>query len=253
MNNQDVYESPSVKRALDGQANIDVISAFKRGNELTKTSFGVFTLAGAIVFTAVIAMVFVLLSLFDIPIEQFAEADPTKRAMMDILLVLVMSPLMAGLMMMGIKRARLKSIEVFDLFDWFSIAIVLALGSLITSILIQLSMSIFILIGVYLGIATTFTLPLIADKKLTAVSAIILSVRVVNKYLLQFILFFVLSMLLFFAAAFTFGIGLIWALPLYFNTKGVLFEELFGHAEVLTPQEASPSHVDNSTTSTFDA
>ncbi len=253
MNNPDVYESESVKRALEGKANIDIMSAFKQGNELTKNSFGVFTLAGAIVFTVVIATVFVLLSFFGIPLEEFNNADPTKRAIMDILLVLIMSPLMAGLMMMGINRARQNSIQVFDLFNWFSIAIVLALGSLITSIMIQLSMSIFILIGVYLGIATTFTLPLIADKRLTAVSAIILSVRVVNKYLLQFVLFFVLSMLLFFAAAFTLGLGLIWALPLYFNTKGILFEELFGHAENVPQTHDESNSVDNGTTSTFDA
>lgn len=228
-NNDNVYESAAVRRSLAGESNINAIEAFKQANELTRSSFSTFTLAGMLVLTVIIASIAALSQILGFELTEFNELDATRSAIVDITLVLILSPLMAGLMMMGIAKARNESIVIGDLFKWISLTVVLALGSLLTSILFQLGMVMLILPGIYIGIATTFTLPLIADKRLTAVSALILSVRVVNVYFIQFLLFFVISIGLFLFSAFTFGLALIWIFPLYLNAKGILYNQLFGN------------------------
>ncbi|WP_100657295.1 hypothetical protein [Alteromonas flava] len=225
---QDIYQSSRVQKALAGELSIDSLAIFRQANELTKSNFSTFALAGLIVVSILFGVVFLLLAVMEVPLENFMAMTQTQSAIVDIVLILVISPLMAGLMMMGINAARQRRVETSDLFSWLSITIVLALGSLIASIMVQIGMVLFVLPGIYLGIVTTFTLPLIADKKLTAISAIMLSVRVCSKYLIQMALFFIISVALFVFAMFTFGIALIWVFPLYFNAKGILYDELFG-------------------------
>lgn len=225
---QAIYESAYVKRALNGEANINALDAFKRAHELTKSSFSVMAAASAIVLIIVMLVLMMSFHFLGVPISDYQNVAATQRAVIDIVLVLVLSPLMAGLLMMGISRARGETPQVLHLFKWVRIAIVLALGSLIASILMQIGISLFILPGLYIAIATTFTLSLIADKQLTALSAIVLSVRVVNRYLGQFIVFFLISFALFMLIGLTLFFAGIWLLPLYFNAKGVLYVELFG-------------------------
>ena len=240
-NNNDVYASEAVKRALAGNVDINALEALKRANELTRSSYSTFTLAGMLVLTVIILSIVILSQLLGFELSEFNQLDATRSAIVDITLVLILSPLMAGLMMMGIAKARNKTVQIGDLFKWISITVVLALGSLLSSILFQLGLALLIVPGIYIGIASTFTLPLIADKQLTAVSALILSIRVVNVYFMQFLIFFLISMALFLFAAFTFGLALIWILPLYLNAKGVLYNQLFGDDEPETN-----SDVDNS-------
>lgn len=237
---QAIYESPSVKRALNGESNINAIDAFKRAHELTKSSFSVMAAASAIVLIIVMLVLMTALHLLNVPIAEYQNVGATQRAVIDIVMVLVLSPLMAGLLMMGINKARGHSPQVMDLFKWLKIAIILALGSLIASILMQIGISLFILPGLYIAIATTFTLTLIADKQLTAISAIILSVRVVNKYLSQFIIFFLISMALFVVIGLTLFLAGLWLMPLYFNAKGILYEELFGDENRSKVEENHP-------------
>ncbi|WP_100641343.1 stress protein [Alteromonas facilis] len=233
-----------IAKALAGEVELDAVEAFKQANELTKGNFSTFILSGFIVAATVIVTIFMLLQILGVPIEQYNDMNATQSAIVDVTLVLLISPLMAGLMMMGVKSARQKNVKVGDLFNWVSITVVLALGSLIASILVQIGMMLFIIPGIYFGIATTFTLPLIADKKLTAISALILSVRVTTKYFLQIFIFFIISIVLFMFAAFTFGIALIWVLPLYFNAKGILYDKLFGDEQGVDASTSNASVFD---------
>lgn len=238
-----IYENPAVKRALSGGANINALDAFKRANELTKSSFSVMAAASAIVLIIVMLVLIVSFNILGVPITEYQNVAAEQRAVIDIVLVLLLSPLMAGLLMMGVEKARGHTPHVMHLFNWVKIAVVLALGSLIASLLMQLGISLFIVPGLYIAIATTFTLTLIADKKLNVLNAIVLSVRAVNCYLGQFIIFFLISILLFMLVGLTLFLGGIWLIPLYFNAKGILYVELFGSNDASeiesSPQQSS--------------
>ncbi|MDM7860821.1 hypothetical protein QTP81_09460 [Alteromonas sp. ASW11-36] len=239
MSDNPIENSAAVQRALAGKANIDVFAALKQANELTKGSFATFSFAGVVVLAIFIAVFVLGTQLLNIEINSAEDMATPEYSLLNLIIILVMSPLLAGLTMMGVNRARRKEVKVLDVFQWISIAVVIALGALIVAIIVEIGLQLFILPGLYLGIATTFTSALIVDKKLTAVSAIVLSVRVVNRYLGQFVLFFVVSLGLFAFAGFTLGVGLVWVLPLYFNTKGILYENLFGDADFSVEQTGS--------------
>ena len=225
---QTIYSDKAIKKALDGEVKINVLHLFRSANELTKTSFSTMATASALTFTIVLLSLLSMLRLLGIPVENYNSMSPTERVLLEMILVLVMSPLMAGLLMMGINRARNVMPKVTDLFKWVKLTIVLALASLIMSMLMQVGLSLFLLPGLYLSVATTFTLTLIADKGLTPFGAILLSVRVVNRYFLQILLFFLVSFGLFMIMAVTLFIASVWLLPLYFNAKGILYNDLFG-------------------------
>lgn len=239
MTDNPIEHSEAVQRALAGKANVNVFEALKQANELTKGSFATFSFAGIVVLTIFLTIVMLGTQALNIEINSVEDMATPEYSLLNFIVILVMSPLLAGLTMMGVNQARKKAIKVFDVFQWLSIAIVIALGALIVSILVEIGLQLFIIPGVYLGITTMFSSALIADKKLTAVSAIILSIRVVNKYLGQFVLFFFISLGLFIFAGMTFGVALFWIMPLYFNTKGILYESLFGDTEFSASETGS--------------
>ena len=104
-----------------------------------------------------------------------------------------------------------------------------------------------ILPGLYLFVATTFTLPLIADKKLGVLQAIITSCKAVNQFILSFIVLFVIFLVLFLLSIFTFGLAFLVIMPLYFVVTGMLYTTLFDTTENHQVNESAGQE------STFDA
>ena len=150
--------------------------------------------------------------------------------------------------MMGVFVARGVKTSVFTVFQFFPLLLLLALTQLVNSILVQLGVVLLILPGVYFYLASSFSLMLVADRKLTPISAIILSCRVFNAYWAQIASIFGVFFLLFATVPLTFGLSLIWVLPFYFSTMGLLYQELIGEQGVGT--EASENDVNESS---FDA
>ena len=57
------------------------------------------------------------------------------------------------------------------------------------------------------------------------------SCRAVNQYLLSFIVLFVIFLVLFLLSIFTFGLGFLVIMPLYFVVTGLLYTTIFDTAE----------------------
>jgi uncharacterized membrane protein len=104
----------------------------------------------------------------------------------------------------------------------------------------------------YVFMATTFTLPLIADKQLTPFTAISLSVRMTNAYLFQMTVIFLIFLALFIGVIITFGFALLWVGPYFFNVKAVLYTELFCSNEPTGSKEAKEAK-ESGDTGVFDA
>ena len=94
--------------------------------------------------------------------------------------------------------------------------------------------------------STGFALVLLVEKKYRPSQAILVSMRVFNRYWGPLSQFYIVSFILFVGGLFTFGIALIWIVPLYLHTKGVLYRTLFG-VEVL----GQPSTLSNNKDSVF--
>ncbi len=149
---------------------------------------------------------------------------------------------------MGVNQARGIKTTVFTIFQYFPLLFLVALTQLVTSILVQLGLVLLLLPGIYFYVASSFALMLVADRKMTPISAIILSCRVFNAYWTQISAIFGVFVLLFASVPLTLGFSLIWVLPFYFSMMGLLYQELVGQQGLRT--DASVTDVKESS---FDA
>ena len=144
----------------------------------------------------------------------------------------VLIPLMTGIMMMAVKYARGEPVEPKSIFDYYAITGKLALAGLLICIMTVIGFLLLILPGIYLSVAYVFTLPLIADKGLGVWDAMELSRKTVTKQWWKIAGVMGILSILSFLGFLALGIGLIWAIPLFFVTLyGLLYPMIFDEVE----------------------
>lgn len=243
---QNSQSESALDRSLRGDYQFDAKALFKKANQLTKANF-------ASLFQAclVMVLVFVVLGAFTqqyITINDDGSYAIEHQSIIEIVAVFIIAPLLSGLYMMGASHARGINTTVFTLFKYLPLIFVLALTQLVNSIIVQLGLVLLIVPGVYLWMATSFSLLLVVDKSLTPLRAIILSCKVFNAYWYQLTGLFLLMAALFITVPLTFGLSLVWIMPLYFSLIGLLYEELIGGGNVSTEAKTY-----NDNESSFDA
>jgi uncharacterized membrane protein len=95
-------------------------------------------------------------------------------------------------------------------------------------VFVLLGFALLILPGIYLAIGSFLALQLVADKKMRPWSAFKASVRAITHKWFQVFSLILLLMGIMFLSAIPLGIGLIWTWPLFINTKGILYRNIFG-------------------------
>tara|TARA_Y100000296_G_scaffold10699_1_gene12397 strand:+ start:3729 stop:4460 length:732 start_codon:yes stop_codon:yes gene_type:complete len=235
-----------LNNTLSKQYQFDTKGLLRRAAGLTKANFSSLLQASLVLF-----LTFVVLGVFAqqyITINEDGSYVFEHQSIIEIVAICIVAPLLTGLYMMGVFVARGVKTSVFTVFQFFPLIFLVALTQLVNSILVQLGMMLLIIPGVYFYLASSFSLMLVADRKLTPISAIILSCRVFNAYWAQIASIFGVLFLLFVSVPLTFGVSLIWVLPFYFSMMGLLYQELIGEQGVST--EASENDVNESS---FDA
>ena len=216
----------------------------KTSVEILKRQFSAM-LQGCIILLVSVIACGVLLSYF-FTIEDMSQLSSSQQGIIDIALIFVVAPLTAGISVMGVRAARFQQVKALDIFNYMPLVIVLALAQLLISFIVQIGLIFLLLPGIYVLLATMFALPLIADKKLGIFDAILQSCKMVNKFILSFIVLFSAFFVLFLLSLLTFGFALLFVMPLYFVTLGVIYVVLF--------DEDSPSDMSSDQQElTFDA
>lgn len=237
--------NPTIENALNGRYQFELKSVLSRGHQAVIRNLWPLVQACIFVFLVIAGIVALLVSTYDV--QQLQNLGPVEQAVVDIGGVLLLAPLITGLAMLGVYSAQGHKVSASHVFAFVPSTFILALTYLMVSFVTQLGLMLLILPGIYFYIASSFSLLLVADKKLTAFSAIILSCRVVNKYLAHFFILFGLFFLLMTVSVITFGIGLLWFIPFYHAVIGVLYNDLFGHETVAL------DNVTNQSEGNFDA
>jgi len=148
----------------------------------------------------------------------------------------VLMPLIVGVMMMAVKHTRGESIEVKSMFEYYHMTGILSLAGLLVYIMTLLGFVLLIIPGIYLSVAYVFTLPLVADKGLGAWDAMELSRKAVNKQWFKIAGVMGMLSIIFLLGILTLGIGLIWAIPLFFVTLyGLLYPSIFDEVDPKSP------------------
>lgn len=225
----------SMNKALSGDFNIDLQALLKEAWSITQVTK--WSLLQSILM--VLSLVFlVVMGSFNLIQSQGADIlNPQVQFYVELLITLLTAPLITGLLMMGINHSVGGVSRPTQLFHFVPRTLILALATLMVSMLVNLGLMLLVIPGLYLMVACSFTLPLVAEKGLTPWRAIYTSVRVVSHKWPQFVILYLLFALLFMLVIATLGIALIWVGPLYYNVKGVLYRDIFGIAVRFKPDK----------------
>ena len=201
--------------------NFSIIGVLKEGFRRTE---GVkLTIVGAVAIYVIIAIIArVILKLI------FPESESVLNNYVASLLEMLFTlPILIGIMILGIKRARDEALEIPSIFDYFSMIVPIMLAYIAMTILIVIGFMLLVLPGIYLVISYAFTYTLIVDKGLGIWEAMELSRKTVTKQWFKFFGLSLVSGIIVIISAIPFGIGLIWTIPMSYIAYGLLYHHLF--------------------------
>ncbi len=217
--------SGSLEDALAGRYSFDIGQVMSEAWELTRGMKASFWGAAIIVY----AVLFVL----GLIATSVAGQSAVMRFIPSILLGILGPVLFIGLIMMGVRRAAGLPVSFATAFSCFDRAVTVLLASLLSTLLTYIGLVLIILPGIYLAIAYSMTMPLIADRHLSPWQAIETSRKAVTKHWFQYFgLLFVVGLLVF-VSAIPLGIGVIWTAPWAINVIGVVYRRTFGVVQTI--------------------
>ena len=198
---------------------LNIRSCLRRGWNLLKRNFWPF-----LGITALVTALFAFAVLFS---SATAKGSPEVGSLVA---ALVGGPLWGGLWFYYLKKIRQEPVTVETAFCGFNPHWILHLflAGLVTSMLIWLGFFCLVIPGIYLVIAWMFPLQLVMDKHLNFWSAMELSRKVVTKHWFKFLGFALVLLLLLFAGALAFVIGILITTPLVMATLMYAYEDIFG-------------------------
>ncbi|TKB45841.1 hypothetical protein [Thalassotalea mangrovi] len=232
----------SPKKAVAGDYDLDVPAIIKEAWNLTRTNKQPMMIA---VFTVMaISMAILLLLAQAMGGVELIFSDQQRLFAVNMVLTTLISPLIAGLEMMGISFAIGMKSKPNMVFAFLKKSAFIALLSIIVSCLTSLGTQLFLLPGIYLAVALSLSAPLVVEKNLSPNQALILSIKATRfKWfkLLQVYLFvlaitlpaiFLVAMLAqnvgALAAIIAAAFALTWIAPFFYFVKGILYRQIFG-------------------------
>ncbi len=225
----------SLEQSLSQGYRLDLKGVIQEGWQQTRrTGFGLLL--------AIVGVTAIWILLSNMLLVPYIGDDTQMNVAMvlSLLITVIMAPMTSALDMLGLQQSvgvRARANQVFDFFRHF---VRLGMLSLLGSVLTSLFGPLFELVGLpvvfsfvpsaLIGMGLIFTVPLVLERGLTPVQAIVVSLRLFVRGWPSLVLFHGIMAALLFLALLPMGLGLIWMAPLYFNCKGILYRDLCGVA-----------------------
>jgi hypothetical protein len=153
------------------------------------------------------------------------------------ILLLLLMPLFAGLLMMGIKYVINIPAPINTIFHYFSywkrlwiLPLVIVLLSITENLLTGFTIYQIVLFTAFIiwGALHCFSIPLCIEKNYSLSMALDVARKTLLQHWVEVFSFFLTAFIILLGSAFTLGIGLIWTLPWLFNAFAIFYRELFG-------------------------
>lgn len=226
MQKKSVTGGGSLENALRGDYDFDVKAVLKEGVALTQNS-KLAIIQGLLVVFAL--AYFSLLGAEYLSIAKNLDSEsPDFQFILHLIIAILVAPLTAGLLMMGVNTSLGIENRLEFVFRFISRIVILGVATLMTTAAVQIGLLFFIVPGLYLAVATGFTVPLILDKGMMPAQAMMTSIKVVGHRWKQFVLLYLAFTLLLLLVVVTYGVAIIWVAPFYYNVKGLLYRDIFG-------------------------
>ena len=142
-------------------------------------------------------------------------------------------PMMAGLIMMAVRRAGGNTIRFGEMFRYFDRVVPLVVLSFLSTVLIYAGLLLCLLPGIYLSVAYTLALPVLVDKNLSPWRALEASRKAIHARWLNVFGLFVATWLFLVLVSIP-VITLVWSLPWLLLCIGTLYVIVFGAEETAT-------------------
>ena len=246
----------SVETAIKGEYSLDVAVILKEAWQLTLSSRLSINLG--LFICLVIATTVSMLASAPLGGIEVVFKDPQSMTLLNIIVTLVVYPFVAGVEMMGVFHAVGLKTQSKLVFAFLKRGSWVAICALLTSTLATIGFALLYLPGLFLAVALSLAIPLVVEKKMTPMKAIIVCIqatrfqwfKIFSLYMLV-VLAMVISALpiamaggseLGFIAAGFFIFCLTYIAPLFYNVKGILYREIFGlqmQASDAQPEQSS--------------
>lgn len=227
MDNKEFHQlGGSVEDSLAGKVQLDFKRLIQEAWMLTGKTKGTFFQGAMLLMSLSILLILLLQNV--LAIDDWTVASPKHRLLLQILWTMVTAPFFAALLMSGICHSVGEKLAFSTVLKRVLGSAFVVLVALLVSALVDLGFALFILPGIYLAMATGFSMMLYIEKRLVPSQAIVQSLKVYNRYWMPLSMFYIAAFVLFMMGLFTFGFAYIWLIPMYFNLKGLLYRELFG-------------------------
>ncbi len=224
----------SLEQSLKGEVKLDLKAIAIEAWSRSKTSKAPFI--QGILLLLFIALLFASFIQGFLGVEDINGLPADTLLILKILGVVVTTPIIASIFLIGIYHSVGLSPQFFTVFKQVlgSVLVILLallitamadLGSLLGS---QINLLMGMLLLFYINLATGFAIMLLVEKKWPPSQCVIQSVKIFNRYWLPLSLFYLGYYVSLFLGIFTFGFAYIWIVPFFMNMKGILYRELFG-------------------------
>jgi hypothetical protein len=251
----------SIEEAVKGDYSLDVAAILKEAWQITLKSrlainLGLFT-------CLIIGMLVSVLVSSQLGGIEVAIQDPQSATLLNIIVTLVVYPFIVGVEMMGVFHSVGLKTKPQLIFAFLKRGSWVAVSALLTSTLVTIGLTLFYLPGIFLAVALSLALPLVVEKKMSPIKAVVVSIQATRfQWFKIFALYVILALAVvvsalpivasgqsefgFIAIAF-FLFCLAYLAPLFYNVKGILYREIFGLQMQTSPDQ------ENTISGTFSA
>lgn len=241
-NNKNNNVDAGLASALKGEYQIDIKAVLSEAWQLTGQHRKVINLSMLIVF--VIGTLATLLVMNVLGGYQQVSTDPKANLILQLIITIVVSPLLASIDMMGVSHSVGLKTSPKLLTAFLGKASFVILCALIAAVLTNLGFALFVLPGLYLAVALNTVMPLVLDKGLSPLKAVLVSIQATRFQWFKLFAIYVFLLILLIAASFPmllmassslgiiglviFIFALSYLTPMFYHCKGIIYREIFG-------------------------
>ncbi len=232
-------EQDNFAAALRGEIPLSVGDILQRGWDITLRSLPIMLLGLVVLLLANWVISLVVAQIF--PVDE-SNINMLHLSGQSIASSLLIAPFTAILYLIGLRNARdiKPSVNLFGEAlahapKMVVIAAVLIVAMAIPTALLFLIFdasgtffALFFLIAMYLQISFTLAVPLVLERNLPVMRAIMASVIILNKKMLPLLGLYVIMTIIIFISALPLLLGLLFTMPMWFNVIGVIYNRLIG-------------------------
>lgn len=254
----------TVEQALSGQYQLKISDVFKEAWSHTIKHFLSFSPAIVMLIVIQLAIFFIALKLQigDLSIitdvfdgnAEFPEGLGQAIFIANFSYEVVSAPIYAGISLMAMSHAAGLATRTRHITKGLQFTVPVIIATLCGLLLQLVSSQLLPILSMYISLAFSNSVLLICEKHVSPLQALWLSLRAVNKKLLQIAVIYALLMMMFVAAVLFYGIGLIFVLPFFFHVKGIIYRNMFGiRLKIVTSDHNNDDDQQNKNPQVFDA